>query len=73
MHGHTSEDDYVALEIVDGATILTEDHKNHATVQRGAQFVGKSIKPVRFIPYYFRAERGGRGHMRVALHAGAHN
>lgn len=27
----------------------------------------KPIKELNFVPYYFRADRGGRGHMRVGL------
>jgi hypothetical protein len=28
---------------------------------------GPSLGPLKFIPYYFRGNRGGKGHMRVGL------
>ena len=66
-------DTYVALKVVKGASVMNMDallaspdvaieELNKAT---GAD--AKVIEDLKFVPYYFRANRGGRGQMRVGL------
>ncbi|KAL1627226.1 hypothetical protein SLS56_006465 [Neofusicoccum ribis] len=63
----TTNEKYVSLTAHDGVSFLkTPDHlampEASSTAEAGQ--VGKTLK---FVPYYFRANRGGKGHMRVGL------
>ncbi|OQV07724.1 hypothetical protein CLAIMM_12119 [Cladophialophora immunda] len=64
---------YVALTVKEGASLLQEqdvdaypDLEVHQ-LQRVERANDKVIKELKFVPYYFRANRGGRGHARVGL------
>ncbi|OAP56874.1 hypothetical protein AYL99_08986 [Fonsecaea erecta] len=64
---------YVALVVKEGASLLqVQNIDAHPTL--GAEELhsveksdDKVIKELKFVPYYFRANRGGRGHARVGL------
>lgn len=68
-----SGDTYVALKVVKGAS-LVDVAALHASpdvavkeLDKAAGVDAKIIDELKFVPYYFRANRGGRGQMRVGL------
>ena len=67
-------DTYVPLELKNGAYVTAgvENHHNPLPFSDLASHsvgVGKlePLPSLHFVPYYFRANRGGKGHMRVGL------
>lgn len=57
----------MSLTAHDGVSFLqptTHQPLPEASSTEVASDVGKALK---FVPYYFRANRGGKGHMRVGL------
>lgn len=66
-----SGDRFVALTVTGASVFQPESIANTPhTEARALQRLLKGAKPVEslhFIPYYFRANRGGRGQMRVGL------
>lgn len=68
-------DTYVALKVTRGASLLrTADVHAYPAVEVGAldkltrcEDRGAVIEELNFVPYYFRANRGGRGQARVGL------
>ena len=73
MADKVTGDTYVALTVAKGASLLKTDRINaHPGVEIGpldgvAQSDDSVIDELNFVPYYFRANRGGRGHARVGL------
>ena len=70
----TTRDSFVALDLLDGAADLSTIEPQRADlpfcdeeVTRAIEYNAKPLETLEFIPYYFRANRGGRGHMRVGL------
>lgn len=66
-----SGDHFVGLTVTDGAyAVDLQELRTTPTVDATAlRCVSRRrpIKELHFVPYYFRANRGGRGHMRVGL------
>lgn len=67
-------DDFVALELQSGAADTsvaeappTESPFCDALATRASERDVKPLSSLIFVPYYFRANRGGKGHMRVGL------
>lgn len=61
-------DSYVALTVTRGASLLDTGAFNPTPFLRdNGVGEGKPLSKLEFVPYYFRANRGGRGHMRVGL------
>ncbi len=69
----TTRDTYVALTVVKGANRLKVSDIQacpgvEATeLDKSVQSEDAVIEELKFVPYYFRANRGGRGHARVGL------
>lgn len=69
----TTGDTYVALTVAKGASVLkTQDIHAYPDVgagelQRVEEAADTVIDELKFVPYYFRANRGGRGQARVGL------
>lgn len=66
----------MALELRNGATDVDASKVGtkstlfvDVAAVKEAKRSSKVIESLHFIPYYFRANRGGRGHMRVGLRA----
>ena len=62
------------LELKDGAYVVAEMEGYHGGLpfsDAASHLINESkLKPLpslHFVPYYFRANRGGKGHMRVGL------
>ncbi|GME60313.1 Six-hairpin glycosidase-like protein [Neofusicoccum parvum] len=63
----TTNEKYVSLTAHDGVSFLkTPDHLAMPEASSTAE-AGQPGKTLKFVPYYFRANRGGKGHMRVGL------
>lgn len=67
-----TEESYVALTVTDGASVLrVEELKPSPSIPAGVAGCEPAsrtpIKELHFVPYYLRANRGGKGHMRVGL------
>lgn len=65
-------DRYVSLTLENGARKMDPDvieayPSVHEDGLRSVLESAEIIPKLRFIPYYFRANRGGKGHMRVGL------
>ena len=67
-------DTFIALELHNGAADMSSAETPwtnlpfcDALAVREAQLKVKPMSVLTFIPYYFRANREGRGHMRVGL------
>jgi len=68
-------DSFIALNLHSGATTLSGKENTSFSPGPGVDAVALQAKisqsePVdvlRFVPYYFRANRKGKGHMRVGL------
>lgn len=61
-------DTYVTLIVKEGASMLdTQAFGDTPFLTDNGLSSGKALPDLRFVPYYFRANRGGRGHMRVGL------
>lgn len=73
VHDDSTGDDYIVLDLLRGAkSVSVTDHAVSGPLIEDRQFqeaCDKSeVLPVlRFVPYYFRANRGGKGQMRVGL------
>lgn len=68
----TTGDSYVSLTLKDGARSMSADQISaYPSVQvndlRSAVQKAEQIQSLHFVPYYFRGNRGGKGHMRVGL------
>ncbi|KAJ9613061.1 hypothetical protein H2200_003002 [Cladophialophora chaetospira] len=68
-----TNDAYVALKVIKGASLMNMDAL-HASPDARIEELDKAtgadakiIEELIFVPYYFRANRGGRGQMRVGL------
>ena len=66
-------DTYVALKVTKGASLMDTDAL-HASPDVAVEKLDKAtgadakiIDDLKFVPYYFRANRGGQGQMRVGL------
>lgn len=69
-----SGDQFVELVVTKGASrIDLQNIQKGPTIDaedlEAAMYCSESVSELRFIPYYFRANREGRGHMRVGLKA----
>lgn len=71
---HDTGDSFVALEVHGGAANASSAPAAHASSPfydaLPVQNAERNLKPLdslNFVPYYFRANRGGKGHMRVGL------
>jgi hypothetical protein len=68
-------DSFVALDLHSGATTLAGKEDTPLSVGPGVdaialqESIGRSepLDVLRFVPYYFRANRKGNGHMKVGL------
>lgn len=73
MTHETTGDTYVALTVAKGASILNagsikaQPGVDLNPVDEGAQSQDNVLDELNFIPFYFRANRGGRGQARVGL------
>ena len=68
MHDRDLGDSYIALTVTRGCSILEPDTFEESPFLRDNGLDrGKPLQNVNFVPYYFRANRGGKGHMRVGL------
>lgn len=70
----TTGDTFVPLELKEGACVMANTQNSHhnlpfsnATPLLAAESKLRALSSLRFVPYYFRANRGGKGHMRVGL------
>ncbi|KAL1600847.1 hypothetical protein SLS60_007235 [Paraconiothyrium brasiliense] len=68
---HTG-DEYVGLSLENGTKMLDIAQSQTGASMSERDFreqldAGKDIKELHFVPYYFRANRAGKGHMRVGL------
>ncbi|KAK3640634.1 hypothetical protein LTR56_003697 [Elasticomyces elasticus] len=76
----TTGDSYVRLELQNGARdvkdVAQDKARNSPFVDASGLFDSarnqKALESLNFIPYYFRANRGGTGQMRVGLRAWQH-
>ena len=68
VHDRESGVSYVALTVTSGCSIFNSDtfEESPFLTDRGLD-KGKPLTDVNLVPYYFRANRGGRGHMRVGI------
>ncbi|CAD0111513.1 unnamed protein product, partial [Aureobasidium uvarum] len=64
----SSGDSFVALTVTHGASVLNTDafEETPFLLDDGLS-KGTPLPSLEFVPYYFRANRGGKGHMRVGL------
>lgn len=66
-----SGDQFVALTVKGASVLQPESIENtphiEATILQRLLRNAKPVENLHFIPYYFRANRGGRGQMRVGL------
>lgn len=63
---------YVALTVTHGASLLdTTSFEETPFLRDNGVAQGKQLPKLDFVPYYFRANRGGKGHMRVGLKTAA--
>jgi hypothetical protein len=67
-------DTYVPLELKDGAYVTAKVGSHHDTLpfsdaklHLNGEDRLEPLPSLHFVPYYFRANRGGKGHMRVGL------
>lgn len=73
VHDEITGDDYVALDLIHGAKSVSPiDNAVSGPSIETTQFQSvcdkSAVLPVlRFVPYYFRANRKGKGQMRVGL------
>ena len=73
-HDKGSEDDFVSLTVTEGAYAINLEKFQaapnvDAPALQSALRKSSPIKDLRFVPYYFRANREGKGQMRVGLKA----
>ena len=74
IHDCQSGDSFVGLTVTEGASIVDLESMQmmpiiDAAALKSAMQNSKPVKTLQFIPYYFRANRGGRGQMRGGLKA----
>lgn len=68
MQDRSLGDAYVALTVTHGASLLdTSAFEETPFLIDNGVGQGKPLPKLDLIPYYFRANRGGKGHMRVGL------
>ncbi|THW75575.1 DUF1680-domain-containing protein [Aureobasidium pullulans] len=68
VHDPNSGISYVALNVTKGASILdTQAFEETPFLTNDKLSKRKPLQELKFVPYYFRANRGGKGHMRVGL------
>lgn len=67
-------DTFVPLELKEGACVTTDRRGSQhnlpfsdAASILAAESKLEALPSLRFVPYYFRANRSGKGHMRVGL------
>ena len=68
-------DSFVALDVHSGATALVGKEVTSPSIGPGVDAIAlqetiarsEPLNVLRFVPYYFRANRKGKGHMRVGL------
>lgn len=58
---------YIALKSGAWRRSIQEPSPGGAALQLGVPYEVTQQKELVFVPYYFRANRGGKGHMRVGL------
>lgn len=70
----TTGDTFVPLELKEGAWVMADTQSSQhnlpfsdATPLLAAESKLRALPSLHFVPYYFRANRGGKGHMRVGL------
>lgn len=64
-----SEEPYVALSATNGASLIDTEDQSGPHIAPGAVPYRKDrrVDKLHFIPYCLRSNRGGKGHMRVAI------
>ncbi|KAG9958708.1 DUF1680-domain-containing protein, partial [Aureobasidium melanogenum] len=68
VQGQSLGDSFVALTVTQGASLLdTNAFEETPFLRDNGISKGQPLRKLDFIPYYFRANRGGKGHMRVGL------
>ncbi|KAI4728144.1 DUF1680-domain-containing protein [Aureobasidium sp. EXF-10728] len=68
VQDQSSGDSFVALTVTQGASVLNTDaFEESPFLQDNGLSEGEPLPSLEFVPYYFRANRGGKGHMRVGL------
>ncbi|KAI5254632.1 DUF1680-domain-containing protein [Aureobasidium subglaciale] len=68
IQGSDMGDSYVALTVTKGASLLDASAREATPfLSEDGLMAGKALQDLTFVPYYFRANRGGRGQMRVGL------
>lgn len=67
-------DEIVPLELKQGACVTADIYRSHgelpfsnATSLLATESKLEALPSLHFVPYYFRANRGGKGQMRVGL------
>jgi uncharacterized protein len=60
-------DEYIAIVVENGAKFLDLSPWNGTLTAAFAHAKNGRRKTLRFIPYFYRANRGGKGQMRVGL------
>lgn len=69
-----TKDEFISLTVEKGGAAVFDPRKTRASPDIVVQGLDKTliddatvVEELKFVPYYFRANRGGRGQMRVGV------